>query len=318
MIIDKVGQVKSVFGEGILWDSENEMVLWVDLATAKVLTYSYKNGEEVSYQLPSPATAILKYKKNEYLLMMSREINKLNIQTGQLTPYVSFEWMDPLLLLNDAKLDSFGRIWTGSVDIRFKDFRESEKTAFNEYEPRIAQMYMIDHDKRIKTFDFPIALSNGLAFHLTKDILYHVDSATQSIWSYDVDMTRAELSNRQKIFEFEILEGFPDGLTIDRDGVIWTAVFKSKQVAQKTKRNGYIAKIKPETKELLEKIELPLYHVTSCQFGGSEMKDLFITTASELLNEQELYEQPLSGNLLKIETATKGIVQRSIKDLQIK
>ncbi|SOC37836.1 SMP-30/gluconolactonase/LRE family protein [Ureibacillus acetophenoni] len=317
MKIEKVGQEKSIFGEGIFWDFEKEMVLWVDLATSRVLTYLIKTGEESSYYLPSPATAILKYSENEYLLIMSREINKLNIITGELSLYVSFEWMDPLLLLNDAKLDRFGRIWTGSVDIRFKEFRESDENAFNEYKPRIAQLYMIEHDKNIKVFNFPVALSNGLAFHPNQNILYHVDSATQSIWSYDLDLIGAELSNRQKVFEFDILEGFPDGLTIDCDGILWTVVFKSKQVAQKTKKNGFIAKIHPKTKELLEKIELPLYHITSCQFGGNEMKDLFITTASELLNEKELAEQPLSGNLLMIETATKGIVQKSIKELQI-
>lgn len=318
MDIGKVSNHISFFGEGILWDAEKEMVLWVDLARSKVLTYSYKTGEEDSYQLPSPATAILKFDDNEYLLIMSREINRLNMVTGKLTNYISFEWIDPRLLLNDAKLDKFGRIWTGSVDIRFKEFRESDNTAFVEYKPRIASLYMIDHDLSIKTFDFQVALSNGLAFHPTKDKFYHVDSATQSIWGYDLNLDNAELSNRQRVYEFELLEGFPDGLTIDKDGMLWTAVFKSSKVAQKSKKNGFIAKINPETGELIQKIELPLYHVTSCQFGGGEMNCLFISTASELLNEQELKEQPLSGSLLKLVTSSKGITQQSIKNLQIK
>ncbi|TSI08987.1 SMP-30/gluconolactonase/LRE family protein [Lysinibacillus sp. BW-2-10] len=318
MNLEVIGNQKSVFGEGIFWDPEKETVMWVDLATCKILTYSLKTNEETSIQLPSPATAIVKYCEDEYLLIMSRQINLLNTKTGELTEYLSFEWMDSRLWLNDAKVDSKGRIWTGSVDLRFKEFREAKDTAFQQYEPKIAQLYMIDHDLKVTTFDYNVALSNGLAFHPIESILYHVDSATQAIWSYEIDFENTTLKNREKVYEFDIFEGFPDGMTIDHEGMLWTAIFQSRQVAHKTRKNGYIAKINPNTKELVSKIELPLYHVTSCQFGGTNMDELFITTASELLDDADLKEQPLSGHLLRVHTSSKGIVQESIKKFQKK
>lgn len=63
----------------------------------------------------------------------------------------------------------------------------------------------------------------------------------------------------------------PDGMTIDSDGNLWIALFKGKHVIKIDPR-------KPET--LLQKIELPAELVTCPAFGGENLDELYVTTAS--------------------------------------
>jgi len=313
MILEKVAHQISVFGEGPLWDVDEEMVLWVDLYSVKLLTYSYKTGEEKAYQLPSPATSIIKYSKNKYLLVMSRQINIFDLEDETLKELVSFKFMNQELLLNDAKLDDKGRIWVGSVDINFKEFKENKETFQQEFTDRKAALYRIDTDLTIHQVKEDIALSNGLDWDQERNSMYHVDSATQSIFKYDYDSPSGELTNLEVVYKFNVLDGFPDGMTIDSEGMLWVALFKPGTVAQVSPSNGVIAKIDPFKKEWIDSIIVPTTHVTSCAFGGNKLKTLFITTAAEPLSESERLQQPQAGKLFSVELEVEGYPQRNFK-----
>ena len=46
-------------------------------------------------------------------------------------------------------------------------------------------------------------------------------------------------------------------------------------------------------------LPLPVSNVSSCEFGGPDLRDLYITTAWELLSEEEHAAQPLAGSLFR-------------------
>jgi sugar lactone lactonase YvrE len=58
---------------------------------------------------------------------------------------------------------------------------------------------------------------------------------------------------------------------------------------------------------LLGKIEVPALNVTSCEFGGPDLKTLLITTAREGLNEEQLQRYPLSGQVFYVHSPICGI-----------
>ncbi len=62
----------------------------------------------------------------------------------------------------------------------------------------------------------------------------------------------------------------------------------------------------PETGEILTQIDVPAPHTSACCFGGSEMSELYITTARKGLTEQQLIQYPESGNLFRIKTDVVG------------
>ena len=53
-------------------------------------------------------------------------------------------------------------------------------------------------------------------------------------------------------------------------------------------------------------IELPVPNITSCTFGGSDLKTLFITTARMGMTKEELQNNPLAGSVFAYNSSVKG------------
>ena len=47
--------------------------------------------------------------------------------------------------------------------------------------------------------------------------------------------------------------------------------------------------------------------VTSCAFGGEDLDELYVTSASDRFDEWKWKEQPLAGSLLKVKMEVRGI-----------
>ena len=90
----------------------------------------------------------------------------------------------------------------------------------------------------------------------------------------------------------------PDGLTVDSQGFIWSARWDGWKVTR----------YDPDGKVERE-IPLPVQRPTSCTFGGAGLDELFITSASVDLSEQDLREQPLAGDLFRLHTDVAGLAE---------
>jgi len=62
----------------------------------------------------------------------------------------------------------------------------------------------------------------------------------------------------------------------------------------------------PMTGKLLDKIELPAPHVTSCCFGGENLDLMLITTAQENMSAEDLKKYPKSGDVFFVKVAVGG------------
>jgi sugar lactone lactonase YvrE len=52
---------------------------------------------------------------------------------------------------------------------------------------------------------------------------------------------------------------------------------------------------------------MPVEFPTSCIFGGPDLDELYITSAWTNLGEARKDEQPLSGDVFRLQTAVKGL-----------
>jgi len=59
--------------------------------------------------------------------------------------------------------------------------------------------------------------------------------------------------------------------------------------------------------ELLAEVGLPIARITSCCFGGPDLRDLYVTTRREGLSEAEAAAQPLAGALLRLDVGVAGL-----------
>ena len=115
------------------------------------------------------------------------------------------------------------------------------------------------------------------------------------IWDYNNET--GEISNPQTGIEVPAEMGSPDGMTIDAEGNLWIALWGG----------SVVSCWNPATGELLRTIRVPAKNVTSCAFGGDDLGTLFITTARQGTNEQELKKFPHAGGVFQTRPGVKGV-----------
>lgn len=79
---------------------------------------------------------------------------------------------------------------------------------------------------------------------------------------------------------------FPVGSCIDEDGFVWNGRYGE----------GRLIRYSPDG-SIDRHVELPATNITACGFGGPERRTLYVTTAANQLNDEEL-KNPNEGSLL--------------------
>ena len=72
--------------------------------------------------------------------------------------------------------------------------------------------------------------------------------------------TLGEIGEKQVVIHTEKagLGGAPDGMTIDAEGMLWVAMC----------HGGLVARVNPDTGNVVQQIEFPCVETTACAFGG--------------------------------------------------
>ncbi|WP_332461401.1 SMP-30/gluconolactonase/LRE family protein [Paenibacillus tianjinensis] len=185
--------------------------------------------------------------------------------------------------LNDAKCDSSGRLWFGTMSMDFTKAAGS--------------LYVMDLDGQVRRVLTGISISNGLAWDDQRGRMYYVDTATRGVDVMDYDVQSGTVDNRRRVFLIPEGAGDPDGMTIDREGMLWIAHWGG----------GCVSRWNPHTGKQLAKVEVPAKNVTSCTFGGDALDELYITTARDGMSEEELQRWPLTGGLFKFKAGVQGV-----------
>ena len=76
----------------------------------------------------------------------------------------------------------------------------------------------------------------------TFDGMYFTDSLPGKIYHFDYDRKTGNLSNRRIFAEIPRDEGLPDGMTVDRDGYVWTAIWFGGRLKRLLPMAAWIAK----------------------------------------------------------------------------
>jgi sugar lactone lactonase YvrE len=156
--------------------------------------------------------------------------------------------------------------------------------------PGAGGVYVLGNDLSVTQKMEGVTVSNGMAWSTDHQTFYYIDSPTFEVVSYRYDKRTGNITNKKTAIKFEKKEGSPDGMTIDREGMLWIAHWDGWQVARWN----------PETGEKLAQIPLPVAKASSCAFGGELFEDLYITSAREGLTKDELERQPLAGSLFVV------------------
>ena len=263
-------------GEGPLWDDSKKQICWVDILNGNIHEWSPKTGTSNTISVGQMIGAIVISDNGNYLAAMKDGFGYVNRKTGKVDMITNPEKDLPENRFNDGKCDPLGRFWAGTMPIA------EDKSS--------GSLYVLDASLNVGKKESNISISNGLAWSLDHKTLYFIDSPTRKVVAYDYDKDNGELTNKRTVITIAEEDGFPDGMTIDNEGMLWVAHWGGWQVAR----------YDPGTGKKLLSITMPVAQVTSCAFGGETMEDLYITSARKGLSELELEKQPLAGSLFVV------------------
>lgn len=267
---------RCLLGEGPVWNAAGNSICWVDILKGNIHEFLLSENVHRRIAVKEMIGAVALCRNGDFLAALKTGLAFINKTDGAMKLLHHPEIHLPENRFNDGKCDPAGRFWVGTMAL-------SEKVG-------AGCLFMIERDLSPSVKMEGVTISNGMAWSPDHKTFYYIDTPTFEVAAYDYDIETGEIANSKIAISIPEKEGFPDGMTIDTEGMLWIAHWDGWQVARWN----------PFTGEKLLSIRLPAARITSCTFGGDDLKDLYITSASIGLTEQQRGEQPLAGSLFVV------------------
>ena len=155
-------------------------------------------------------------------------------------------------------------------------------------------MYRVDGE-RVTRVVADLTICNGPAFDQPRGRLYLADTAIGVIDVFDMDPATGALTDRRRFLDFSAGQVWPDGMTVDDEGMLWVALGRAGAV-HRYRADGSLDGV----------VELPTTNPTSVAFGGTDGGDLYITTSWVDCDESHRGTQPLAGAIFRCRPGVTG------------
>jgi L-arabinonolactonase len=257
MRIEVLVDVKTILGEGPLWDVEEQRLYWIDSFGMNVFRATPDGREIRAWDVPQKIGSMALRKSGGAVVSLARGFHFLDFRTGDVELIVDPEPGRTNNRLNDGKVDRRGRLIVGSMDTM-------------EEEPNGA-LYRLDPDLSLHKLDDKIIVSNGPCWSPDSKTFYFADTWSGEIWKYDYDLATGSVANRRTFAKVDRSRGgAADGSTVDAEGCLWNALVYDGRLVR-YRPDGSVDRI----------IEMPVKKVTSVMFGGPALDILYVTSMAK-------------------------------------
>jgi sugar lactone lactonase YvrE len=270
-------------GEGPLWIAQLGCFFWVDIEKGNLHRYPLATEQLEIRHFPHRLAVVLEGQNGKLILGLDRRLVRYDWETEEIQALCEVEEDLTLNRFNDGKVDPNGRIWIGTLSTLFTEGAGS--------------LYRIGPNLQPEVQLKNLTISNGMAWTADGHTFYFIDTPTKKIQEFAFDAESGRIEFRRIAVEIAEGLGYPDGMCIDREGMLWVAHYAGSGVYRWN----------PQTGKLLDKIELPAPHVTSCCFGGENLDLMLITTAQENLSAEVLEKYPNSGDVFLVKVEVAGV-----------
>jgi sugar lactone lactonase YvrE len=269
-------------GECPVWDADIQSLWWTDILRGAVLRHDFRDGADEEFLVDSTVGALGLHRTGSLLIATSDGFRLMSTRNGRSTLLAAVEDDLPDNRMNDGKVDPAGRFWAGTMSMSGR--------------ARAGTLYRLDPSGRATAVLPALTTSNGLAWSPDGRWMYHIDSPTKAVRRYQFDVGSGELGASSVLIDTSGHAGIPDGMAVDVEGGIWVCFW-----------GGASVRRYDHTGRLLAEIDFPTTNPTSCCFGGSNLTDLFVTTARYGLNPEQIAAEPLSGSVMHLEVDVAGV-----------
>ena len=268
---------RDVLGEGALWDEREGVLWWVDILSCRLK--SLRGGKVTALDVAEPIGSFALREGGGMVAAMKSGFCFLDPLSGKRETICRPEGGRPLNRLNDGRCDRAGRFWAGTM--MSDPPRRPEGT-----------LYRLDPSGRCTAMRTGVTIPNSLAWSPDGRTMYFADTPGKEILAFDYDAATGVPSNERL---FAAAAGYPDGSCVDADGCLWNAEYGGGRLVRYTPR-GTIDRT----------IALPAVNPTCCCFGGKDLDTLYVTTASQGLEDVEIEKQQ-AGSVFAVRPGVKGL-----------
>jgi len=274
LIAEPILNARAELGEGSIWNNELGVLHWVDINRFLVHSFDPKTGIDIDVHVGSHVGTVVNRSAKHgggFLVALPNKIAHVSAD-GKISVLANLD-EPPSNRLNDGKCDPAGRFWFGSMDF--------------EYAAGKSRLYMMNHDHKVTSKLDGVTISNGIVWTSDGKHMYYIDSGSNAVDVFEYDIESGAIKNRKCAFKNK-WDGVFDGMTIDNEDNLYIALWAG----------GAVIKVDPKTGSLIEKIQVPgASKITSCAFGGEDLSDLYITSASENVDHEK---EPHAGSLFRL------------------
>ena len=272
-------------GEGPLWVAEQQRLYFVDLKSKTLHAFDTETGQRHAWEMPDYVCWLIARADGDgFMAGLRHGIARVWLEPELRIDYIAHPFAPGSdLRLNDAKVDSAGRIWAGSMHNETPD------------QPH-GQLACLHPDGRIEVVERGIHIANGPAISADGTVLLHTDTWLNTIYRYQLGAD-GQLRDKTVWKTFAEGEGSPDGMTFDAEGYVWIA-FWGGACIRRFSLDG----------SLLQQVDMPASQITNVAFGGADLDLMLVTSARVDLTAEQLAQQPLAGSAFVLRTGVRGVL----------
>ena len=238
-------------GEGPLWHPARGELFWFDI-NARTL---HSKAQSWTFDLSVSAAGWI----DDARLLIASEIglHRFDIASGTLSePIVAIENYDSTTRSNDGRADPWGGFWIGTM-------------GFNA-EPAAGAIYRFFRGE-VRKLVSDVTISNAICFSPDRAYAHYTDTVTKQIMRAPLDPETGWPNGAAQIWlDLNEADLSPDGAIIDADGNFCVALWGAGCVNTYTQDGTLLASHPVAGK-----------HATCPAFGGADLSDLYVTSATE-------------------------------------
>ena len=273
-------RIEAMLGEGPRWDAAGRRLLAVDIEGRVLHRLDPATGEDRPLELDERIGVATPVEGGGLLLALERRLALLDEATERLRTVAELPHGEGVRT-NDGACDPAGRFFVGTM-------------AFDE-RPGGGALYRYSTSAGLELVCGGVTISNGLGWSPDGRRMYYVDSPTRRVDVFEFDPETGGLGGRDPFARVAEADGIPDGLAVDDEGGVWVALYGG----------GAVRRFAPDG-ELDRVLEVSATNVTACCFGDEDGRSLFVTTARQGLDEEELAREPLAGSVFVTDAGVAG------------
>jgi sugar lactone lactonase YvrE len=277
-------------GEGAVWHAEERALYWVDINRFLIHRFDAQTGNVRNWFFAEPPTALaLTDRADTLIVAMASRIILWQPGNDARADFANPERNWPRARLNDGRPDPAGNFWVGSMANNVA--KDGSRLAVTE--TAIGRLFCVHADGSNTVEKTGIGVANTFAWSPDNACFYCGDSSPNTVFVWDYDLRTGRIANERPFFAgFD--RGKPDGSAVDRQGYLWNARYGGACLVR-VSPDGMVDRI----------IEMPVAAVTTCTFGGPQLKTLFITTAGA--GEGAAKGEQLAGGLFALAVDVPGL-----------